>query len=50
MSIVNQHYQEFMAKYGGQIYEDIYTGNARNTAQQELQQLRTIQQRCIIRV
>jgi len=50
MPIVGRLYQEFMAQYGEQIYQDIYTGNARNAAQQELQELRRIQERCFIKI
>ena len=50
MPIVSRLYQEFMTQYGEQIYQDIYTGNARTAAQQELQELRRIQQQCLIKV
>lgn len=46
MPIAQQHFQDFIAAYGNQLYQDIYTGDARETAQSELQQLKTTQQQC----
>ena len=50
MSGVLRRYSRFMDEYGGQIYENIYSGEARNAAQQELQELRRIQERCPIKI
>ena len=50
MSGISTRYSRFIDKYGNQIYENIYSGNARNAAQQELQELRRIQERCPIEI
>jgi len=50
MPKVTARYSEFMETTGDQIYEDSFTGDARNAAEQELQQLKMAQQQCLIRI